>query len=113
MEAYHDIWFLGDSFLKEVRDAVFELRRAGLLKKTPNIPYIFKHFNVSGHYAPCRVSNIISHLTYALVEVLNTKPRLPKYLVVIPDKDYIESLWCNSGISIMLGAALHYYNQVL
>ena len=42
------------------------------------------------------------------MEALNQKHRLPKYILVIPECDVLKHITWGSGVSILIGAALHY-----
>ena len=49
IEAYHDIWFLGDVFLKEAANSLKSLRNAtSVVRQSP--PYVYQHFNVKTYY---------------------------------------------------------------
>ena len=107
LEAFHDIWIAGDEFVRETQAELYALRRKAILKNSP-LPYIFAHFNVRAFYTNTGLRTDINKLIDPLVEVLNTYHRLPKYLVVVPDVDLLKCMSWESGISIMLSAALHY-----
>ena len=85
------------------------MRRKGARCKPPSIPFIFKHFNVSGHYLTndTGIGNIINRFTHLLVEALNTRPKLPKYILVIPDDDIANYFKKVASPSIMIGATIH------
>ena len=99
---------MGDNFLKETIDGLFDIRNSA---KTRTVwPYLFKHFNMSSYYTTSGVSNIAVRIITALVEAFNEWPKLPKYIILIPDVDILISLLpqCNedkSGISLLMGAA--------
>ena len=85
-----------------------DLRDKAAQKQLP-IPFIFKYFNVKPFYTNKGFRTGINILLDPLAEALNTIHKLPKYILVIPDKDLLAHLrWGNSGISIEIGAALHY-----
>ena len=99
---------IGDAFLKETLDAFYALRRTVLAAKKPvNIPYLLKQFNVSGHYMTSGIANIINRFINALVELLNKRPKLAKYILIIPDRDIVDKVANMDGQSIMLGSITH------
>ena len=107
LEAYHDLWIIGDQFLKEIIDTLFTLRSKGAAMKPLKIPYLFSEFNVSAYYTTSRISNIINKFLFSFVEGLNTREKLPKYILIVADSDIIKGILCDMGISVMIGAALH------
>ena len=108
VEAYHDIWVVGDLFLKETADALFGLRRsASAANKPANIHYLFKYFNVSTHHNTSGISNVVNRFLNAFVEPLNTRAKLAKYIVIVPDVDIVSKFSEENGQSIMMGAVLH------
>ena len=55
------------------------------------------------------VTRGLARIFNAFVEALNNRHRLPKYVIVVPDKDIITSLKnYNIGLTLVMGAALHY-----
>ena len=69
----------------------------------------FANYNVSTFYTNKGLRNGINKLVDPLVEALNGKTkRLPKYILVIPDADILKDIDWDEGISIIIGAALHY-----
>ena len=81
IEAYHDLWVIGDDFLRETIDELFSLRKT--VRSRASYPYIFKNFNVRGYYVTSGITNIICRVTHALVEALNERVKLPKYVLVV------------------------------
>ena len=88
VRAIHDIWFLGDGFLKEIFSIYDNI------KKEEIPPYIMDYFNISAFYQKITsgVRHLIARIINALTEALNTEKKLPKYLVVIIDKDIIDGV---------------------
>ena len=107
VEAYHDIWFVGDNFLKETQGALFALSNKAV-KDRNNIPYIFKYFNVSAHYSNKGLRNGINRMLNPHVDAMNEFKRLPKYIVMFPDKDLLTQIDWSSGALIIIGASLYH-----
>ena len=57
-------------------------------------PYIYQHFNVVLYFtsAASRVHSLMARIVNAAIEGLNSKERLPKYLLIILDKDLLQEL---------------------
>ena len=77
------------------------------MKNLP-VPYIFKNFNVNPSYTNKGFRTGINILVDPLVEALNTNHQLPKYILVTPDKDLLPHVKWGNGVSVEIGAALHY-----
>ena len=109
VKAKEDIWFIGDVFIKDSIDALFALKKAAIVKKQPP-PCIFQWFNVNGLHvsANCAIKSA-SRFINPLVHALNEEPHLPKYIVIVPDKDILYFLNGKNNTSAMaIGSYLHY-----
>ena len=72
------------------------------------IPYLHKQYNIIDQEPGSGVVGL-NRWIFPLVEVLNEKKRLPKLLLVMPDKDLIHYLINRDmSSSIVIGASLHY-----
>ena len=87
--AYNDIWIIGDYFLKDANAELQGLKKMSISKHLPQ-PYIHENFNVHTRYADLVIKGI-ARLLNPLVEILNFQHRLPKYIIVVPDKDLIST----------------------
>ena len=66
------------------------------------------NFNVHIHYAK-HATRGLARILNAFIEACNERSRLPKYVIVIPDKDVTTNLKSyNVATSVVMGAALHY-----
>ena len=107
MEAYRSAWIIGDHFVRDTIQALYDMRNKAIASDQPQ-PFIFKHFNIHGFYTTASgVQNVTNRLIYAFIDALNTYHQLPQYLIVIPDKDLLVGP-DKSAISIIMGAILHY-----
>ena len=87
--AIHDIWILVDNFVKEAF-ATLEAMKLQAWKDAQISPLFIHNFysiipveNLAAggvKYATARIVN-------SLIKAINTKNKLPKYLLVMPDKD--------------------------
>ena len=101
------MWIVGDTFLKETSSDLYDLRDKAP-QKQQLVPFIFKYFNVQGFYTNKGVRSRINRFLAPLVEALNKYHKLPKYLLIVPDKDLLSQLNWDNNISISIGAAIHY-----
>ena len=93
MKAIHDIWFVGDSFLKMLSD-VFDSVKQNAKRPDAAVPFMLNYFNIFCYYQ--QITSGVKHATArilnSLIEGLNTRPRLPKVLIVMPNKDLIGDI---------------------
>ena len=84
---------MGDDFFRAVFNTLIEMRNEAIVNNH-DVPYLHSFYNVhsfsthpssGNHRTICRVIN-------ALIQALNTCERLPRFLVVIIDKDIIEDV---------------------
>ena len=80
-----------------------------MLKKSyVDIPYLLRQYNVRGfHAGPTDVG--INRFINPLVSALNEHNRLPKNLIIIPDKDFLQALRSckNFRAARFIGASIH------
>ena len=89
----YDVWMVGDVFFGKIIETLFEMRTTALRKKKQP-PYIYHMYNVFA-YVPSRnigAKRSIACIFHALVEGLNNRIRLPRFLLVIIDRDIIEDI---------------------
>ena len=82
---------LGDEFFKEVFPVMQELCRLSKVNKTP-APYLYEYYNVFGYYTPSTTTHarrVIAWVLNSFIHGLNMRERLPRFLVIILDKDLI------------------------
>ena len=99
---------MGDQFLKEnVNTFLNSHQKAIANKRDP--PYLLQFYNVKTCYgSPTRgLNQFISPFIQGLNE--NKVTHLPKYILFIMDKDYIEALKCyNIESGLVMGVTLHH-----
>ena len=91
VKAYYDLWMIGGKFLEETATSLKALQMAirKNISKTPL--YMVQMFNIYC-FTPHWSTEGLAKLKNPLVDALNERKRLPKYLLVIPDKDYIDNI---------------------
>ena len=98
-----DIWLVGDHFLRENFDILQDLRNSMTTKTSiKDQLYIYLFYNVVLYFASgtSRIRSLMARVLNSIIEGLNCKERLPKYVVILLDKDLIESLdYFDFGIS--------------
>ena len=67
------------------------LQEARHNKKQP--PYVYRYFNVETRYpSPMGLNrSVLSRVLNCFIDILNQKPHLPRYVLVIIDKDWFET----------------------
>ena len=103
VKAIDALWLVGDNFMQEVYTSFQNLRDKAKDKK--DIPYVFQQYNVTPYHVP-KLSNLrfaSTRIFNSFVSGLNEFDHLPKHVMVIPDKDLIESIsLCDYGIAEIL-----------
>ena len=90
--AIQDAWFVGDEFLRQSFDTYTNLRTGSKIeRKRP--PYLFEMYNVLGYYQSIRsMVPDLARVLNSLIEGLNKRLRLPKYVIISLDKDLMSLL---------------------
>ena len=92
IKAIFDIWLLGDSFMKELWPVILASKAKAMVDKKP-LPYLFNHYNL----IPCYPTGMnlarsaICRMLNEFIANINEKDFLPRYVIIIPGKDIIES----------------------
>ena len=75
--------------LREVFDTFKSMNKSSNSK-----PHLFKQYNIEALVAPqlSQTRSILSRLFNAFVKALNDFKYLPKYILIMPDKDIIENI---------------------
>ena len=93
IKALKSAWLIGDDFLHKNYDALQLLKTESTTRhKRP--PYLYEIYNVSAWYQNplSDVRPTVARLFNSLVEALNKKSHLPRYVIFIIDKDVLESI---------------------
>ena len=102
-----NIWLIGDYFLKDVMPSLNALKRSAQSKDT-EMPYLHQFFNIK-EYHPQAGSTGIAQVINPLVDTLNERQKLPKYVLMILDKDMLANLKDQGFFTAkVMGAVLHY-----
>ena len=94
LEAVHDVWFVGDQFLNECINTLTALKMEAKLSKNAAPLYIHDYYNVHSfiQLKETGVSSLLARIYNAIIKALNTRSRLPRFLVIILDQDLITDV---------------------
>ena len=106
--AQKEIWFIGDSTLREFFRSFIAIRNQAQLKDRPK-PYTFDYYNIIcktadvGNYT----KNTLGRMLNALIDALNTRVQIPRMVVIIPDWDLIKNFkHVEFGTTYMAGRSI-------
>ena len=92
--ALYDLWVIGDNFLKDIRCGYQSLQFRA--EKDPEFlpPFIDEMFNVHLYDDPktLGLTTAVARALACLIDAAQERRRLPKYLLVIMDKDIINDV---------------------
>ena len=97
-QAIFNVWFVGDQFIKDVHNTykaiIDQTSSKSTTKKTDPPPYTQEQFNVRMYYKQFTsgVRYAATRMINSLLDALNEQDRLPKYLVIVPDKDLLYDI---------------------
>ena len=93
VQAIHDIWIIGDTFLRQMYPTLQDIKTSAVFKKK-TAPYMYEQYNVFCYY-PTAVNrlmdNALAGTLNALVTILNKRERLPRYIVVVTDQNIVQT----------------------
>ena len=93
VQALMDIWFVGDAFLRETFPTMQTLKTSTSMDNK-SLPFIYKQFNVFYFFMSRNtfIQNILTKVHNAIVEGLNRRDYLLKYIVFMLDEDFIVAM---------------------
>ena len=83
---------MGDAFLRDIFDGLQGLKRQAIVNKKVGTPYLFDYYNVFGYYSGDLIRRKMAKIVNSAIEGLNDRQRLPRFIIVIIDKDIIEDV---------------------
>ena len=92
MQAVKDVWIVGDQFLKNHYHA-FPMMRDKAIQAKNQPPYLFRYYNMKPYYSTSLTSKNNAFLRFeeTVDEALEECDKLPRFIVIIIDKDLLES----------------------
>ena len=109
--AISDVWILGDRFLDEIKNTFLEIVHAASKNKRLPMPYIQEYYNVKFLCDPLNAANnSTGRILNALLSGINEKnAHLPKYLLVVMDKDIIADIDATDSAAVQILQHLVYW----
>ena len=103
LEAIFDVWFIGDTFVKKSFQGFKDMQ---LKAKSKNraaeeageenvvLPYLYEFYNVFSYtqLGSSGIKSMLARIKNALKEGLNARDRLPRFLVIMLDKDVMDEI---------------------
>ena len=104
VEACHDTWILGDEFLRDSLATINSLKKA-----TSSKLYLHQMFNIKTYYPAYESRGIVRYIN-SLIDGMNERKNLPKYIIIVPDKDFLVNILNGSvdPTSLNIGAVVHF-----
>ena len=76
------------------------------------IPFMYEQFNILYLVSSTPTLNILIRLLHATIDGFNKRNYLPRYIIFMPDEDFLTSLsHTNNGISYLLGLCLNWLSR--
>ena len=95
-------------FVKEIYQT-FPSLKLQAIRLNRKIPYCYEKFNVETFFYnnSYGLKSPVSHLLNSVINTINAQEFLPKYLIIIPDKDIVDFInYTQRGISQIIGTIL-------
>ena len=95
VEAFYDLWFLWDDFLKEYFNTYQSICTNARAKNSDiAMPYMKEFFNVDAYFRQMSggVKHTIARAVNSLISAMNERERLPTYIVMLFNKDIIRDV---------------------
>ena len=82
--ALYDLWMVGDNFLRNSFHTLQDL-------KSSRKPYVYDYFNITPLFEASngKPDGASYRILNALTNALNQKDKLPRYILLFPDRDII------------------------
>ena len=96
MNALKNIWLVGDAFLSRSQATLYAMRsEATSMQK--QLPYIFDYYNTRTYFTNPRsdMKSVLAHIYNSVIKGINANAKLPKYVIVCPDKDIVHGIPAN------------------
>ena len=91
--AIFNVCFMGDRFLEGIFNELETMLQQARMNNDAQKFYLKKYYNVAGFFDTTGIiKEGLARVVNAMIEGVNTKHKLPRFMVVILDKDVIEDL---------------------
>ena len=90
VQALRSVWMIGDDFLYRVFPGFQQLKSDCFVKKE-DLPYLYQYYYLNAWYVKQIQSTVpsMAKIQNAMAAAFNEFNSLPKYLMILPDKDLI------------------------
>ena len=87
-----DVWIIGDTFLYDVFTAFMAICQQ-VRRERKQVPFLHDFYNVQFYFKRplSKIKQVEVRIVNLFIKGLNAKAKLPKYIIVMLDKDFIES----------------------
>ena len=95
IQAIYDVWFVGDSFMRDTYQTFRAIINESHLNRKVTQLYLREYNNVKGFYYPSAIAGIkytMTRILNSVIEALNSCDRLPRMVLILPDKDIINDV---------------------
>ena len=112
VKALFDAWFIGDTFLQDLAQTYETIRqKAEKSRGDKDKMYLLQYYNVKTGYKRLSIGvrRASARILNSLIDLLNEEHKLPRFLVVIVDKDLIADTDIFDGYaSKMINDMIHW-----
>ena len=99
VKALKDCWLIGDNFLADIFPTLQRIKSDTPIKQK-QAPYIYDYYNIFSWTSPLSDERSTpARILNSFTEGLNKIHRLPKYVLVLSDKDILDGLQYNKNLS--------------
>ena len=91
---------------------VLTTMRSNARAQKRSIPYIFEYYNVDGFFtSPTGLTKgMMGRMFNVICQALNSTHKLPKYVFLIPDIDFLKSTLCHDfGMNLVFEDCVIYF----
>ena len=90
--AFEDVWFVGDFFLREIFNTFSDMNKYAIRNRSKP-PYLYGFYNIFGYFQN-KISSVrgIARIYNAFLEGMNNRKRLPRFIIMVMDKDFIVNV---------------------
>ena len=93
MQALNDVWILGDKFLENMFLVLQAMKTSAVMEAKP-VPYLYDMYNIFICFSNTTLhrNNVLLWTGSALIDTLNKRAKLPKYIILLIDRDLINMI---------------------
>ena len=90
--AASDVWLVGDQFLRDLYPSLQAARAKAVLDKKVK-PYLYEYYNIIPRFPATNsvIRSTLARIFNEFVSAMNDRTRLPRYVIMLLDKELVES----------------------